>query len=164
MDTIASYLELLRDPYVLPIVIGILGFLVLILLSRLLLKAPPALLAFKNEFGTAFVTRKAICHLIQDACKALETVTCSKVRIVQRNKRLRIVLRLRIESSGALSEMVTSIQNTLTSTLRDNLNIENLESIDVLVTEIHPSFLNRGSQSKSKKATESTEDSQRTLA
>lgn len=150
METITPYLEALVSPSNLPILIGVTAVFLLVIIVKTLRLIPTTLFAFKNEFGTVLVTRKALSNLVQDACKENESVKCSRVRVLHRNRRLRIILRLRVENPGALSDTVTSIQNGLTTTLRNKLNIENLEAIDVLVTEIHPSFLNLGTLKRPK--------------
>lgn len=123
-----------------PLLCGVLAALVLIIFGWLLFRCKRRkriIPAFKNDFGHVEVSRRAIYELIKNICAQTDSISRVRTRVWRHRGVIKISLRLRLQNGGSrLSEVAAHFQDRLTSALREYLSIENIGSVDVLVTDV----------------------------
>ncbi len=95
---------------------------------------PRAVVAFDNPDGQVMVARSAISELAQTATDDMGEVAKCVTRIQTRGGRLNVQLRIKMVAGSNLSEVSLGLQYRVKNSLRNNLGIEKLGSIEVRLT------------------------------
>ncbi len=95
---------------------------------------PSTVVAFDNPDGQVKVSRSAINELAQGATDSMSEVAKCVTRIKTRGGRLNVELRIKMVTGSNLSEVSLGLQNRVKNSLRNNLGIEKLGSIEVRLT------------------------------
>ena len=123
-----------------PVLCGTLAALIVILFGWLVMRCKRRkriIPAFQNEFGQVEVSRRAIYELIKNICAQTDSVSRVRTRVWRHRGVIKIELRLRLQNGNSrLSEVAADFQDRLTKALREYLSIENVGSINVLITDV----------------------------
>ncbi len=123
---------LIREPYVMLGTIA-LGLLLLWLLYRI--RPRRKIKAFKGDTGPVEISKHALLDLVRSACEQLPEVRKPGIRIRARRK-LHLFVRIRVDGSARLRDTASFLQNHIKDALENNLGVENLGTIEVMVTGI----------------------------
>lgn len=130
------------DPLVLLLLIGVIAFLLALVLMRLItaigraLFKRPKLMAYATENGSVQVSQSAITDLIHSVCNKNTQLSHLKSKISTQQKKLKLQIRLRIESGSHLKSIEECLQKDLREALHSSLGIDHVGSIDIIATGI----------------------------
>jgi len=130
---LAAFSEVLTNP----VVVILLSSVILALLLVLVLSRPVATVhAFTGPAGQVTVSRKAVHDLIEARCRAFRGVGSAKAQVTSRGSEIDVRVELKIRESARLEDLSSQIQGEIGGMLRENLAIENIGSIDIVVTGV----------------------------
>jgi hypothetical protein len=129
----SSFSEVLTNP----IVVIILSAVILVLVLILVLSRPvPTVHAFTGPAGRVTVSRRAVHDLIEARCRAFRGVGSAKANVTNRGGELDVRIDLKVRESARLEDLSSQIQGEVGGMLRENLALENIGSIDIVVTGV----------------------------
>ena len=133
--------SILRDDSFLIVALGT-GFALVLLLAlkASLQRRRKAISLFSSETGHIRVSPKALRELVTISCRNIGT-TRPHVYFYTKAAKLHLHVRLKMRSEQKLAETFSKLQEHLKQTLRENLGVEKLGSIDITVTGfkiLHP--------------------------
>lgn len=134
---IESLLALFAEVLTNPIVVILISGIILVLLLVLVLSRPvPTIPAFTGPAGQVTVSRKAVHDLIEARCRAFPGVAGAKATVTSRSGEVDVRVKLKIRESARLEDLSSQIQGEIGGMLRENLALENIGSIDIVVTGV----------------------------
>lgn len=128
-----SLSEVLTNPLVVILVSGIILVLVLILIVS---RPVPTVHAFTGPAGTVTISRKAVHDMIEARCRAFRGVGSARAQVTGRGSELDVRIELKIRESARLEDLSSQIQGEIGGMLRENLALENIGSIDIVVSGV----------------------------
>ena len=132
-----SLFALSADVLTNPVVVILLSVVVLVLLLVLIVSRPVETIhAFTGPAGQVTVSRKAVHDLIEARCRAFRGVGNAKARVLARAGEFDVRIELKIRESARLEDLSSQIQGEIGGMLRENLALENIGSIDIVVTGV----------------------------
>ena len=134
----AAILPYAQNPRVwIPVVAALLLFIVLLMIRARM--QPSTIRAFSNDRGYVEISRAALVELIKTTSSRLGIERKPRVRVHTRGRRLHLDVRIRMTSDMRLTDVSSTLQEVLQSTLHEAMGIERLGNINVRVTGIRPS-------------------------
>lgn len=134
---IESLFDLFADVLTNPFVVILLSAVVLVFLLVLIVSRPvPTIHAFTGPAGRVTVSRKAVHDLIEARCRAFRGVGNAKARVTSRGSEVDVRIELKIRESARLEDLSSQIQGEIGGMLKENLALENIGSIDIVVTGV----------------------------
>ena len=130
---LASFSEVLTNPLVVILVSGIIVALLLVLIVS---RPVPTVHAFTGPAGTVAISRKAVHDMIEARCRAFRGVGSARANVTGRGSEIDVRIELKIRESARLEDLSSQIQGEVGGMLRDNLALENIGSIDIVVTGV----------------------------
>lgn len=130
------------DPLIIFLLIGVIAFLLALILMRGItalgnaLFKRPKLMAYTTENGSVQVSQSAITDLIHSVCSKDPQLSHLKSKISTQQKKLKLQIRLRIESGSHLKTIEERLQQDLREALHNSLGIDHVGSIDIIATGI----------------------------
>ncbi len=130
---LASFAEVLTNPLVVILLSGIILALLLVLIVS---RPVPTIPAFTGPAGQVTVSRKAVHDLIEARCRAFRGVGGAKATVTSRSGEVNVRVELKIRESARLENLSSQIQGEIGGMLRENLALDNIGSIDIVVTGV----------------------------
>ena len=108
--------------------------LLLILLFLLRKRQPKSIVAYKTENGSVTVSRSAVIELVRAACEQVGQVSRPKLKVFTSKGLTNFKIQIQLASGGRLKDIEQTLQSHLRERLSQNLGIENLGTINIIVT------------------------------
>ena len=126
-----TFSEAIREPFYLG---AAALFLVLLLFLYLLRKFRRELIpAFSDAEGAVQITPNALHELVRKSCENLESVHSPSTKIVRRQGKLRLHVRLQVDADCKIKETRTALRQRVEQVLVGNLGLKNFGGVDVVV-------------------------------
>lgn len=134
MDTLIADIEaLLTLPNLL--IAGSSVILLLWLWSRIRsARHPSEITAFTTPNGTVGISRSALCDLVDKVASAIDGINRCSTRVTKKGTLINLQLRIQVLSGTQLTDIVPHLERRVAQTLRQTFGLENLGSINTLVT------------------------------
>jgi len=87
-----------------------------------------------DSSGHVSVCTCALADLVRKSCNELNPSSTPKVYIRQSNNRINVKIRVKFYVNQNIGELSTQMKSIVTKVLKEKLNIENIGTIDVIVT------------------------------
>ena len=126
------------------------GALLLLIATLILIRKlrPKNIVAYKTENGDVVINYSAVVELVRTTCKQISQVNKPKLKVFRKGGLTHFTIRIQLTSGGHLKDVEETLQNHLRESLSKNLGIENLGTINIIVTSFRSSKI-RPSNSES---------------
>ncbi|PWU05976.1 MAG: hypothetical protein C5B43_02490 [Verrucomicrobia bacterium] len=115
----------------------VIAFIALLILWKVIRKKRQTIYLFKNETGKITVLQSALIDLIKKACEDLAPDSKPTVYIYPKNDKLNLKIKIKIYPEQQIEQLTTAIQQKVKSMLHDSLAIQNIGSINILITSFY---------------------------
>lgn len=123
--------EVISYPYFWPILIVIVA---LIITWNQIRKNQQIINLFKNETGKISVIQNALIDLIKKICAEVIPDSKPNVSLSIKKNKLNIKIKIKIHENQHIEKLTTILQKALQQMLKDTLGIENIDTINILIT------------------------------
>lgn len=116
---------------------GVLLFLVVLILIRK--RQPKNIVAYKTENGNVIINRSAVVELVRTTCEQISQINKPKLKVFTKRGRTHFTVCIQLTNGSSLKDVEETLQNHLRESLSKNLGIENLGTINIVVTSFRSS-------------------------
>lgn len=116
------------------------GLLLLIVILILIRKRQPKnVVAYKTENGNVIISRSAVVELVRTTCEQISQINKPKLKVFTKRGQTHFTVCIQLMSGSSLKDVEETLQNHLRESLSKNLGIENLGTINIVVTSFKSS-------------------------
>lgn len=115
----------------------VIAVVVLLILWKIIRKRRQTVYLFKNETGKITVLQSALIDLVKTTCEDLAPDSKPIVYVCPKNDKLNLKIKIKIYPDQQIEQLTSAIQQKVKSILHDSLGIQNIGSINILISSFY---------------------------